>query len=144
MAWFNNGNDLQSLAGSTSITFPMLTLGVLPEGYSAGMTILRMIIRLTFSPLVAGELVNALTAVYVGRRGTAALPPNLNADLLDYYHYAGIQSGAESVVTSKVLEADIRTKRRIRGDRDLFWRVTNNEITSMQVGFEARLLLQLS
>ena len=142
MAWFNNGVDLGTLLGSTSITFPTLTLGFLPEGYSAGMTILRLIIRITFSPLVAAEIVNALTAFYVGRRGTAAVPPNLNADLLDYYHFAGLQSVQSPVgISATVLEADIRSARKIRGDRDLFWRVTNNEVTSMQVGMECRMLL---
>jgi len=102
-----------------------------------------MILRITFGPVLADEIVNAVCAVYVGSRGTAGLPPNLNAELANYYYFVGLQAVQAPVgVTGSVIDADIRTKRRIRGeDTQLFWRVTNNEATAMQVGFEARFLL---
>ena len=60
MTWFNNGVDLANLAGNTSITSPLLSAGVIPEGYIAGMTILRLILRVTFGPDAVSEVVNAL------------------------------------------------------------------------------------
>ena len=146
MLWYNNGVDLQSLAASTSITAPLLTTGVIPEAYLHGMTILRLILRIAFSQGATNAIVNAVTAFYVGTKGTAGLPPNLNADLANYYYYGGLQLplANQSGSPGRILEADIRTKRRIRGeDTDLFWRVTNNEATDMQVGMEMRILLQL-
>ena len=143
--WFNNGVDMQDLAGSTSITAPLLSAGVIPEGYITGMTILRLILRITFGSDAVAEVVNALAAFYVGTRGSAATPPDLNADLANYYFFCGLQAGTVvSVVGSNIVEADIRTRRLIRGeDTDLFFRVTNNEVTGMQVGMECRMLLAL-
>ena len=145
MTWFNNGLDLADLAASTSSTTPLLTAGVIPEGYIAGMTILRLILKITFMPDAVSEVVNALAAFYVGTRGSAGTPPNLNADLANYYYFTGLQCGAvASVVGANVVTADIRTRRLIRGeDTDLFFRVTNNEATGMQVGMECRMLLAL-
>jgi len=144
MLWFNNGVDLATLAGSSSITLPILTAGTYPDYLlTSGCTILRMILRLTFGASLVGEVVNALAAVYVGTRGSAATPPSLNADLANYYWFCGVQTPANPVTTpAAVVEADIRSKRKIRGeDTDLFWRFTNNETTAVQVGFEARFLL---
>jgi len=144
MAWFNNGTDLESLAGSTSRTFAMLPLGAIPDGYSAGMTILRMIGVITYAASVATDLVNAVSAIYVARRGTTGLPPNLNADLLDYYYYRGLQAPISGGAPGREALFDIRSKRKLRGDRELIFRVTNNEVTSMQVGLEIRFLMQQS
>ena len=145
MTWFNNGVDTQNLAGSTSITAPLLSAGVIPEGYIAGMTILRLILRLTFAPDALAEVVNALAAFYVGTRGSAATPPNLNADLANYYYFVGCQANPGiATLESKVITADIKTKRNIRGeDTDLFFRVTNNEVTGMSFGMECRMLFAL-
>ena len=104
-----------------------------------------MIIKIGVAAAAAADLVNAVTAIYVGVRGTAATPPNLNADLLDYYLYSGLQLGVAGVGTPTTVHSfDIRTKRRLRGDRDLFWRITNNEVTPLQIGMEGRFLLSLS
>ena len=145
MYWFSNANDLATLAGNTSITFPMLTAGVIPEAYLTGMTILRLIVKVYYAANAVAEIVNAVNAIYVGTRGSAATPPNLVADSANYYYLEGLSIAASPAVTdTKVLERDIRSKRRIRGeDTDLFWRVTNLETTSMQVGMDVRMLLQL-
>ena len=146
MLWFNNGVDTQTLAGSTSITAPLLTAGVLPTSYLHGMTILRLILAITYAAVAGTDFVNALTAFYVGTRGSAPTPPDLNADLANYYYYAGLQNPRSQTanVNPQKLVADIRTKRSIRGeDTDLFWRVTNNELTAMDVGMEVRMLLQM-
>ena len=94
------------------------------------------------APLLAGEIVNAVSAVYVATRPSVTTPPNLNADNLDYYLYTGLQSPQSPVgISTTRTPFDIRSKRRIRGeDRELFWRITNNEVTSMQIGMEVRLL----
>jgi len=146
MTWFNNGVDTQTLAGSTSLTSPMLTAGVIPEGYIVGMTILRLLVRITYASAAATNLVNALFAFYVGTRGSVATPPNLNADLANYYLFGGLQAAPPILgpVNSMVIEKDIRSKRLIRGeDTDLFFRVTNNETSAMVVGMEMRCLLAL-
>jgi len=144
MTWFNNGLDTQTLAGSSSVTVPLLTAGVIPEGYITGMTILRLLIRLTYSANATLQIVNALVAFYVGTRGSAATPPNLNADLANYYYFGGLQSVAETALRTQQVAVDVRTKRNIRGeDTDLFFRCTNNEVTAMQIGMECRMLLAL-
>jgi hypothetical protein len=146
MTWFNNGLDLGNLAGSTSVTVPLLAAGIIPEGYIAGMTILRLILKIMYSAGTGAALVNALAAFYVGTRGSAATPPDLNADLANYYYFVGLQAPVTitSAINPIVVEKDIRTKRLIRGeDTDLFFRVTNNEVTTMQVGMECRMLLAM-
>jgi len=144
MTWFNNGLDMQTLAASTSITVPLLAAGIIPEGYIAGMTILRLILRVVYASETASDVVNALVAFYVGTRGSAATPPNLNADLANYYYFAGLQNAVTIASDTNTLMADIRTKRLIRGeDTDLFFRVTNNETTGMQIGMECRMLLAM-
>ena len=146
MLWFNNGLDATPLAGSTSITTPLLIAGVIPPSYLHGLTILRMILRVVWAASEPTNVCNALAAVYVGTRGTAGLPPDLNADLANYYWFAGLQSVIVSVdpTATQVMERDIRSKRIIRGeDTDLFFRVTNNETSAMNVGFECRFLLQM-
>ena len=141
MIWFNNGVDLQSLAGSTSLTSPLIPAGIFPDAYIAGFTILRLILTLTHAPLVALDVVNAVAAVYVATRGSLTVPPNLNASNLDYYLYTGLQSPAAGAIQGVRTPYDIRSKRRIRGsDRELFFRVTNNEVTAMQIGMEVRML----
>ena len=140
MAWFNDGIDVQSLGASTSLTHPMFPPGTMPEGYIAGFTILRLLVRLTWGA-AAADLVNALAAFYVGARNLLTVPPNLNSDLLDYYLYAGLQLPSGGVESASQM-FDIRSKRRIRGeDRTVFFRVTNNEVTAMQVGMEYRALI---
>jgi len=143
MLWFNNGTDLFALGGNTSFTQPVLSAGTYPDYLLHGLTILRIILRITFSPQNIAEIVNAVAAVYVGSRGTAGLPPNLNADLANYYYFTSLQAPQSPAgIQATVVQADIRSKRRIRGeDTDLFFRVTNNEATPMQVGMEARMLL---
>ena len=146
MAWYNNGLDMQNLAGSTSATSQMLALGTMPEGFVSGLTILRLIGRVTVAAQAAINVVNALFAFYVATRPSLTTPPNLNADFLDYYLFGGIQipqtGGEEHVLT---IPFDIRTARRVRGeDRGLFFRITNNEVTGLQFGVEARFLLMKS
>ena len=85
-------------------------------------------------------------AFYVATRGSLTTPPDLNADLLDYYLFAGMQV-PQTAAPENVLRIpfDIRSKRRIRGeDRTLFFRITNNQATGMQFGMEFRALLQKS
>ncbi len=143
--WFNQGVDLQTLAGSTSLTSDLMPAVLLPEGYVSGYTILRLLLRLTYAATVVTDVVNALFALYVATRQSLTTPPNLNADLLDYYVFTGLQATTTGVVQSLTVPLDIRTKRRIRGeDRTVFLRVTNNEVTAMQIGVEARLLLTRS
>ena len=105
-----------------------------------------MLLLIKYAATAGVDIVNAITALYVGTRGSAPTPPDLNADLANYYYYAGLQappSGGAGVATQTV-QADIRSKRIIRGeDTDLFWRVTNNEVTAMQVGLELRLLVAM-
>jgi len=107
------------------------------------MTILRLILRITYSAIDVVNVVNAIAAFYVGTRGSAATPPDLNADLANYHYFTGLQAGTSVAHSPIVVEKDIRTKRKIRGeDTDYFFRVTNNEITAMEVGMECRMLLQ--
>ena len=101
-----------------------------------------MLIKLTYAAVAATDLVNAVMALYVTVRPGIVEVPNLNADLLDYYYFAGIQQASGGFPVHD--NVDIRTKRRLRGDRDVLLRVTNNEVTSMQVGCEVRFLMQLS
>ena len=146
MLWFNNGLDMQNLAASTSATVPLLTAGVIPDSFIHGMTILRLILKVTFGQDNVANIINALCAFYVGTRGSAGTAPNLNADLANYYYFSGLQlpnrpSGSTQFGS---VQADIRTKRIIRGeDTDFFFRLTNNEATIMKIGMECRMLLQL-
>ena len=142
MAWFNNGSDMQTLAGSTSITFPLLPPGTLPAGYSSGMTVLRLIVRVTSAAVNVLEVVNAIYAFYVTIRPGIVEVPNLNADLLDYYLLGQIEIPSTPVGTIPTVQSfDIRTARRLRGDRDLLFRITNLETTPMQIGMSMRVLL---
>ena len=116
----------------------------MPEGYSAGLTILRLIVKVVFAAQSAADVVNALLAFYVAVRPGIVEVPNLNADLLDYYLFSGLQAPATAGAAQSAQVFDIRSKRRLRGDRDLLLRVTNNEVTGMQIGVETRFLLQQS
>jgi len=145
MSWFNDGIDVQNLAGSTSLTSELMQTAVLPEGFISGMTILRLLVRISFAAQAAADVVNAIAAFYVATRPSLTTPPNLNADLLDYYLFAGLQAPTTAGAVAHSQVYDIRSMRRIRGeDRGLFFRVTNNEVTGIQVGMEMRALLRKS
>jgi len=103
-------------------------------------------VRVWFSAVAIADVINALFAFYVATRNALTVPPNLNADQLDYYLYGGLQSGTSVGGTQTYSQMfDIRSGRRIRGeDRSLLFRVTNNEATAMQVGMEYRALMQKS
>ena len=143
MTWYNDAADLQSLAGSSARTVPLFQISTLPEGFIAGFTILRLILRITYGPSTAATIVNAVNAIWVATRPSLVNPPNLNADLLDYYYYEDLQSPSSPVdAPNMVRQIDLRSKRRVRGeDRGLFWRVENNETTLMQCGMSLRALL---
>ena len=144
MLWFNNGLDMTTLGATSSVTVPLLIAGVVPNSYLHGLTILRLILKITYSSLATLNTVNALAAYYVGTRGSAGTPPDLNADLANYYYFTGLQQTNEGDLRVKTELADIRTKRIIRGeDTDLFFRCTNNGVVAMQVGMECRMLLAL-
>ena len=101
---------------------------------------------ITYAAVAATDLVNAVSALYVATRNALTVPPNLNADLLDYYVFTGLQAGIATAGTPSYTRAfDLRSMRRIRGEeRTMFFRVTNNEVTPMAVGMELRALLQKS
>ena len=101
---------------------------------------------ITYAASSATNLVNALSAFYVATRNALTTPPDLNADLLDYYMYTGLQAPINPAGGSPSQQRfDIRTARRIRGeDRTLMFRATNNEVTDMQLGMEFRALLKKS
>jgi len=149
MSWFNDGVDLATLAGSTSLTSPLLQNVILPVGFASGYTILRMIGRIVFAANTATSLVNAVAAIWTAPTLSLTTPPNLNADLLDYYYFTGLQA-PEGVVGASGPQMgerifDIRSARRVRGEeRGMFFRVTNNTANLMQVGLEFRMLLKKS
>ena len=145
-AWYNDGIDLQSLAASTSLTAPLFQSSTLPEGFLSGFTVVRLIATIAFGPSTAATIVNAVGALYVATRDSLTTPPNLNADLLDYYWYGDLQSPSTVVgAPTQRVEIDLRSARRVRGeDRGIFFRVTNNEATLMQVGIGLRAVIQRS
>ena len=110
------------------------------------MTILRLLFRISFAAATVTNVVNCLTAFYVGTRGSQGTPPDLNADIANYYYFGGAQlaaSPAGTVGNTGFIEKDIRTARIIRGeDTELFFRISNNEVTGMQFGVETRMLLK--
>ena len=109
------------------------------------MTILRLLLTFTYAAKAGADFVDALAALYVGTRGTAGLPPDLNADLANYYYFTGLQSTTSGARQNLRTVADIRSKRVVRGeDTDLFARVTNNDaLATMEIGFECRMLLKM-
>jgi len=99
-------------------------------------------VTVTYAAGVATDLVNALFAFYTATRNALTVPPNLNADFLDYYLLGHLKAGISGGTPTLTQMFDIRSKRRIRGeDRGMFFRVTNNEVTAMQVGMGYRALL---
>ena len=141
MAWYNNAVDVFSLPGLTSSTTPMLALGTLPEGYSAGMTILRLLMTIRYAATASADDVDAILATYVQQRPGIVEVPNLNADLLDYYLYTHLQAPSHAGATTSSQNFDIRSKRRLRGDRDLLLRITNTLVTAVKIGVGVRYLL---
>ena len=142
-SWYNDGFDLQSLAGSSALTVPLFQSSTLPEGFLAGFTVLRLIGSVVYGPSTAATILNAVVAIYVATRQSLTTPPNLNSDLLDYYYYKDIQSPSTPVgAPTMQQDFDLRSGRTVRGeDRGIFARVTNNETTLMQVGISFRALL---
>jgi len=145
MSWMNDGVDMQNLAASTSLTSLLMQTSVLPAGFASGYTILRLIGRIIFAAGVATDVVNAIAAFYVALDNALTVPPNLNADLLDYYLFTGLQAPISVANGASQVSFDLRSARKVRGeDRGLFFRVTNNEASIMQVGMEFRALLRKS
>jgi len=50
-------------------------------------------------------------------------------------------SPTTGVVNREIQNFDIRTKRKLRGDRDLMLRITNNLVTAVRIGIGVRYLL---
>ena len=101
-----------------------------------------MILKIAYAATAVGDDVDVIAATYVNPRPGIVEVPNLNADLLDYYLYTQLQSAAPTAGTpTTVQDFDIRSKRRLRGDRDLMFRIVNNLATAVKIGVGVRYLL---
>ena len=147
MAWFNNGLDPQTLAPNTSATTD-LTTGAppFPAGFQSGFTILRCLVTLLIAPSVSNAAAFGLAALYVATQNSLTVPPNLNADLLDYYWFQGVHSLDGGGTIPQRYDVDLRSSRRVRGeDRALFFNLVNNDlVNSLEFGLEVRMLLKKS
>jgi len=106
------------------------------------MTVLRMILRIACAATAVVDDIDTIFATYVNPRPGIVEVPNLNADLLDYYLYGHLfYPTTVGIVESHEQVFDIRSKRKLRGDRDLMFRMTNNLATAVRVGLGVRYLL---
>ena len=147
MAWFNNGLDPQTLAANTTATADMTTGSPpFPAGFQSGFTILRLILTLVIAPSVSNAAALGLAALYVATQNSLTVPPNLNADLLDYYWFKGYQVPAGGGTFARNYDVDLRSARRVRGeDRALFFHIRNNDLVNpVEFGVEMRMLLKKS
>ena len=99
-----------------------------------------MIVRVAYAATDVLDSVDALLATYVDVRPGIVEVPNLQAALLDYYLYTTLQQ-APGPTATQFQNFDIRSKRKLRGDRDLMLRITNVFTTVLQIGVSVRYLL---
>jgi len=101
-----------------------------------------MILRIACAATAVVDDIDTIFATYVNPRPGIVEVPNLNADLLDYYLYGHLfYPTTVGIVESHEQVFDIRSKRKLRGDRDLMFRMTNNLATAVRVGLGVRYLL---
>ena len=147
-AWYSNGVEQTTVAPGGGLTSNLFQVSTLPQGYLGGYTILRLILRLVVIPIAVAQANNWITAFYTDTDNGLTVPPNLNADQYDYYYLQGGGNGAALVAPeSQILDKDIRTARRIRGeDRTLMFRFENLSSSegSVNFGVEFRALLTRS
>ena len=98
------------------------------------------------APSVANAASFGLAALYVATQNSLTVPPNLNADLLDYYWFQGIGTLDGGGTIPQRYDVDLRSARRVRGeDRALFFNIVNNDlVNAMEFSLEVRMLLKKS
>ena len=147
MAWFNNGLDIQSLPANTNATSILTsTAPPMPAGFPSGFTILRCLVKLVIKQDAAGVDAEGLAALYVAADGSLVTPPDLNADLMDYYWFQGIQVPSNTALLPKSYDVDLRSGRKVRGeDRGLIFQLLNTSLVNpLTFGLEVRMLLKRS
>ena len=145
MAWFNNGLDIQSLPANTNVTAILTsTAPPMPAGFPSGFTILRCLVKLVIKQDAAGVDAEGLAALYVATDGALVMPPNLQADLLDYYWFQGVQVPSNIALLPTRYDVDLRSARRVRGeDRGLLFQLLNTSLVNpLTFGLEVRMLLK--
>jgi len=147
MAWFNNGLDPQTLSANTNVTSNLTGAHPpFPDGFQSGFTILRLLVNLAIAPSVTNAAVLGLAAIYVGVDNLISTPPNLNADLLDYYWFQELQTMPGGLNVGRQYEVDLRSARKVRGEnRSLFFQMINNDLVNdLTFGLGVRMLLKRS